>query len=671
MFWRNLIGRLILLVLMAILSGKAIAQTPQVRVIVLNNSGTAIVNTTFPQSAPISFSNVNSTWSRMNVFTDNAPATGFASIGPISLSGTNPPPATLHIVIGAGGIPTSFNDLGLAGTDWNGISVSGGTMSQPLRDRVTVHRRISGDLTGAIQAGGVGFLEIGDQIQASISLNGGVANASVRASSIVAAGDITSFRGISLVQTTGNSAGDIHSTGPNGELDQLLVGGSFSGAIDVVNDLRIATIGGTFGTLLNPLDVGVGGRIGVLTADEINMDLQGFGGFTRSDRIHRLIARSGGGASGKVRGTVRTRALISDVGGAGFISAPGGLDADVVIREGLDSGQFSISAGSAGIIGQIVVGEQFDVGIAEDWTGSITVGGVELLPKPAYSNSHTSIGGGAVGLMPFQLHATDCWPAIGECIARTAAPDINAPIEMRHYGPVTWNAASHGVPFRIERRAIGLSGTWIDQTACFTQTLDPSNDTVVVLTPGECSVPGGDCKDELQAGFEYRVVLRHIGDNPANEFVLRSKTQTGPANPEVAAHTSEFAFSVGDPSLGDANNDGTVNFADETSILGNWQTTDCLAFGDADRDGDVDFGDITEMLENWLNNYSGCTPPGGGSMMMASAGPSEGCNRTMAEALPAMGFASAAEFQTWLATLDKSQQELVLTGIDEWLECLR
>jgi len=52
-----------------------------------------------------------------------------------------------------------------------------------------------------------------------------------------------------------------------------------------------------------------------------------------------------------------------------------------------------------------------------------------------------------------------------------------------------------------------------------------------------------------------------------------------------------------DPRLGDANNDGAVNFVDITTVLANWGSESLD--GDANYDGVVSFNDITAVLANW------------------------------------------------------------------------
>jgi len=55
------------------------------------------------------------------------------------------------------------------------------------------------------------------------------------------------------------------------------------------------------------------------------------------------------------------------------------------------------------------------------------------------------------------------------------------------------------------------------------------------------------------------------------------------------------------PCIGDANGDDTVNFADVTAVLSNWNTdyTPGTGPGDANADGLVNFTDVTAILSNW------------------------------------------------------------------------
>ena len=78
----------------------------------------------------------------------------------------------------------------------------------------------------------------------------------------------------------------------------------------------------------------------------------------------------------------------------------------------------------------------------------------------------------------------------------------------------------------------------------------------------------------------------------------------------IQSQIISVAFLLPPPCAGDANGDGSTNFADVTAILANWLASSCPAGqgscgiqgvqGDANNDGFVNFGDITEVLAQWL-----------------------------------------------------------------------
>lgn len=57
----------------------------------------------------------------------------------------------------------------------------------------------------------------------------------------------------------------------------------------------------------------------------------------------------------------------------------------------------------------------------------------------------SALGGGAVGLAPFNLHPTDCDPPHGASLEF----DPTTTVYLRHYGPVFWEAQSNPDPVRI------------------------------------------------------------------------------------------------------------------------------------------------------------------------------------------------------------------------------
>lgn len=226
---------------------------------------------------------------------------------------------------------------------------------------------------------------------------------------------------------------------------------------------------------------------------------------------------------------------------------------------------------------------------------------------------------------------------------------------MRHNGLVNWDSAN-GAPFKVERRRAGGSGSWTDESSCFTQTLDSSDTTVVnlVTTSG----------NPLQAGFEYRVARNLRSSDSTN--VLRSDVpHKNVADDPPVADYNALTFIICDASEGDADDNGCVNFADITSILENWGLTPCLKFGDANRDGVVEFADITSVLTFW-NTATSCgscsaglgmgkgdgfhTMDAEGEVAAASAG------MPMSEALASLGYDSITAFISAISTMDEASR---------------
>lgn len=309
------------------------------------------------------------------------------------------------------------------------------------------------------------------------------------------------------------------------------------------------------------------------------------------------------------------------------------------------------------------------------------------------------LGGGTVGRVPAFQHLEDCVPAKplngGETIITdlNARPDVNHPIRVRHYIPVVWDMTSGLTPFIVERRRIeacdpgqcfssstnGCAGTvecWVDVSCAFTQAPDTdplNNNTVVVLTP----IPTMEQPlRPLQRGFEYRVRPRVEG----GVTVLRSDVphKTTADDPGVSLE-NPLTFKVCiSAAVGDANDDGVVNFADMTSVLANWCTSicPCLMYGDADRDGDADFADITAVLTNF-NVVHPCAPGGqslGGegdgfaTMDLEPEMSAASAAMAIGDALALMGYASIEAFSEAIAAMDEESRNAEVRRLGGLLE---
>ncbi|HBS28240.1 MAG TPA: hypothetical protein DEB06_02040 [Phycisphaerales bacterium] len=261
---------------------------------------------------------------------------------------------------------------------------------------------------------------------------------------------------------------------------------------------------------------------------------------------------------------------------------------EIRIGKSLVTGAEMRIAQAGGLEGMILVNAS-DIG--GSWFGEVRVGGGLLGPKPAYSATGASVGGGTVGAVPFHVHGSDSLPPAGAVLSAGAVPTTGSPLLLRFYGPVEWNTGA-GMPVTVERRPIASPTAWTDVTSCFfagrEQVASPDPSVVAIF-------PIGD----MARGFVYRVTPRLAG-----AATLRCALGLA-LNPVVATPTSDFTFTLLGGCNGDADGSGAVDFDDITSVLSAWGTSgsgsSCSgATGDANGDAFVDFDDITDVLANWL-----------------------------------------------------------------------
>lgn len=105
----------------------------------------------------------------------------------------------------------------------------------------------------------------------------------------------------------------------------------------------------------------------------------------------------------------------------------------------------------------------------------------------------SSLGGGSAGVVPFRQHTTDIRPVSGSNTLNSGSRvSTSEPIKLAYYGPVNWDAAD-GKPFLVERRTLPCThpcapatttpGPWTDANTCFDQLVDPTNPTIVLISP--------------------------------------------------------------------------------------------------------------------------------------------------------------------------------------------
>lgn len=293
-----------------------------------------------------------------------------------------------------------------------------------------------------------------------------------------------------------------------------------------------------------------------------------------------------------------------------------------------------------------------------------------------------SLGGGAAGVAPFHPHLNDSFPLHQqEFIGTDARPSPTKPIKRRFYGPVNWDRTGPA-PFVIERRRLSDGTGRTDETCGFTQTIEGEElsftpGTVVLLTP---TAP-------LPRGYEYVITRATRGDG-SNVLRCALPHLSITAAPEVVDF-DEMTFTICDSdALGDADDNGIVNFADVTRVLATFGLGGCplappeyptyIIDGDADRDGDRDFADVTEVLANFTMTW--CE-----SLAQSVTGKDENAINhldfeadepmsaseaagVVTSALGSMGYASIESFVDAIAAMDEQTRNAEVRRLGQLLE---
>jgi hypothetical protein len=180
---------------------------------------------------------------------------------------------------------------------------------------------------------------------------------------------------------------------------------------------------------------------------------------------------------------------IGSGGLSGLLSISGSLTSTISIPANKLSGQIIINAGDSG----------------DSWSGSVVVGSTTLSPTPDYTNTPASIGGGAVGLAPFDLHDAGCDPVNGG-----HANDWTSSATLTFYGPVTWSS----MPVEVYSR-VG-TGSWTKITSNFS-VLSPTGGRNLVLVP-YTSIPGTPTTNYKVVPVPGAIKCLDVTGSPAVDF---------------------------------------------------------------------------------------------------------------------------------------------------------
>ena len=313
---------------------------------------------------------------------------------------------------------------------------------------------------------------------------------------------------ITRLAITGDANGSIGAQ--NGGINTLFVGGdlgspsattsvyAWSGPVYyAIADLEV---GGTIGTPDRPVEIATGGPVRMIEADAIHAhidttldpnDLGFFGGMTtrNGDFTGSLIARTltsfgrdpGATCALKINGDFdafvyfengtrneRPDAPEIDIAGAIKPGAVLSLATLIFSDPSLPGAQVSVGADN-GLGGQIIAGNEVAISFADP--NSIVIGTQnKLVVTPGtrfYEKTADELGGGAIGIAPFNFHQRECFPRHNETVNLAEGERLEAAV-IRLYGPA-YSALAQPA-FVIEHRATPTA-QWTDRSDDFIVTL--------------------------------------------------------------------------------------------------------------------------------------------------------------------------------------------------------
>ena len=256
----------------------------------------------------------------------------------------------------------------------------------------------------------------------------------------------------------------------------------------------------------------IGGSIDYLEAGELHANITvGTNGGSGAGRVSTIKATTGGGTnfgnfSGDFNGSLDAVDLreLGPTTNRGFIQILGDLNADLTFEQDINddnNGDPVIDVNGA-LTSQIVINAS-DGGY--DWIGPARINMVDIDPNPPgsedqapyYNTSSSTLGGGAIGLVPFNLHGADSSPAAGAVVLNT---DFLTQVRIRHYGPITIDQSVLAV--KIERRTSYYPGTsnapWVDISSSWV-----ADD--ISVSSRDIVIPGGENMNRFDCGYEYRI----------------------------------------------------------------------------------------------------------------------------------------------------------------------
>lgn len=404
---------------------------------------------------------------------------------------SNPVDISLGADFGPSSVPAAP-----VGRSWRGIDASDLFHSR-------FYGGIAGDLTGSIIVDELVRFNCGGAITAPVASPSSASGCAIVAREVrsgvvlsIPTGNVTELR-----TTGGPMAGTLNIA--NGSLGACIVAGDLIGKINVpFGSIGSIAVSGAIDTHVPP------GELWPIRARN------GIDSIVASRIDAKITTAADGGlgtlgllkaTSGPFAGALYTRGVTPAPGlFESGIRVSGDVTASLDIRDqdlraplrigGSLIGPLSISDPD-GLRAQVIIGA-VGTGVPT-WATDVVIGGVALTTKPYYTRLPSTMGFGAVGHAPFNLHFEDCTPFGARPPANPTTcgffitaigPTVTPSVTLRHYGPVTFSSGV-GIGVRVNSRAAGVCA-WTDVTTQFATVLNPDGESRAVRVQGAQGQPG-------------------------------------------------------------------------------------------------------------------------------------------------------------------------------------
>lgn len=546
------------------------------------------------------------------------------------------------------------------------LSIGGNVLGSLVSDaygRTMTNVYVQGDLRGSVSVGPLssihslwvgGNLGMPDQDPVRVYVSGnilnltaGAINADMSLLENGASGQIHS-----LEVTTGNLKGSIrcHRLGEvvgGAGTPRFHVAGNLDAGMTITRDIRVPFfVGGSYtaartisGSLVpNVITTGTGQFDNPAADPSDSMLFQGdfAGAMTLGTPIAAGLASINRNINinGSMTGSITTTQDLDagiNIGGelAGRVEFGGGVRSGRTILVGSPlTGEVSVGGSllgnivvpGGGLSGQVIVNA---ANVSGGWSGMVSVGGSNpFTPIPTYIAKSSNIGGGAVGVAPFQPHYDDCTPAHDSTgptgfVQPTAFAVAGAtPVIFRSYGPVQ---PTSGFPLSL---AVAVeqyvNGTWTSRSNYFNIAFKPAGSSgrqIALSSSGAGQPPVGQYRMRPVA-----LQCARVAGSPAptwsSPYLFRIETD---CNNDGQGDQSQIAAS---PTL-DADVDGVLDQcqappACPCDVNGSGGITvqdvfDFLAFyfqaapqADFNHSGNVTIQDVFDFLGCYFTRPAGC-----------------------------------------------------------------